>query len=111
MIDLTLTQSQNGIEFFDFRGQYNHLMNEKAVKTFDPNSYIYHICFFLDRIFTNLKNKPKLHILRIFTYMIFYATLIFFNHRIAVPPVVEGICAGVLLIILPIKLWCYKESR
>lgn len=69
------------------------------------------VSFLTKSIFTHLKKKPKRYLIYILVDIVFYATLILGNHRIGASTAVESIWVIVFLIILPIKLWCYKKSH
>ena len=72
---------------------------------------IIYISFLTKSIYTHVKKKTKNYLLCILVDIVFYTTLIFFNHRIEVSPVVENTFAITLLIILSIKLWFYKKTH
>lgn len=69
------------------------------------------IVFLINNICYNLKNKKEKYVLYIFIDIVFYLTLIILNYRSVLPVAMENIVAIILLIILPVKLWCYKKTH
>ena len=70
---------------------------------------IIYIFFLTQNINTIIEKRPKKYPLYILVNIVFYTTLIFFNHTNGISPIVESVFAIILLIILPIKLWLYKK--
>ncbi len=71
---------------------------------------IVYISFLCKSIYTNLKKKDKKYALYILVDIVFYTTLVILNQRIALSTQFENASALILLIILPIKLWCYRKT-